>query len=165
LCTRERAAASFIAGWVRDSQHPVLIAIDTPLGWPKPLAETLINHRAGMPIETAANAMFRRTTDVFIQQKLKKTPLDVGADRITRTAYAALAILGTLRAELGMPIPLAWAPADVSRVAAIEVYPAATLVAHRVRSIGYKSQRRLRSAVRLSRHCARSLQLANQWPI
>jgi hypothetical protein len=52
---------------------------------------------------TAANAMFRRTTDLFIQQKLKKTPLDVGADRIARTAYAALAILGTLRVELGMP--------------------------------------------------------------
>jgi hypothetical protein len=91
-----------------------------------------------MPIETPANAMFRRATDVFIQQKLKKTALDIGADRIARTAYAALAILGTLRVELGMPIPLAWAPADVSRVAAIEVYPAATLVAHRIRSTGYK---------------------------
>jgi hypothetical protein len=63
-----------------------LDAIDAPLGWPKPLAETLIDHRAGMPIETPANAMFRRTTDLFIQRKLKKTPLDVGADRIARTA-------------------------------------------------------------------------------
>jgi hypothetical protein len=57
-----------------------LIAIDAPLGWPKPLAETLMNHRAGVAIETPANAMFRRATDVFIQQKLRKTPLDVGAD-------------------------------------------------------------------------------------
>jgi hypothetical protein len=32
-----------------------------------------------MPIETPANAMFRRATDVFIQQKLGKTRLDVGA--------------------------------------------------------------------------------------
>jgi hypothetical protein len=63
-----------------------LDAIDAPLGWPKPLAETLIDHRAGLPIETPANAMFRRTTDLFIQRKLKKTPLDVGADRIARTA-------------------------------------------------------------------------------
>ena len=94
LCTRERAAASVIAGWVRDAQDAVLIAIDAPLGWPKPLAETLIHHSAGMPIETPANAMFRRTTDLFIQQKLNKTPLDVGADRIARTAYAALTILG-----------------------------------------------------------------------
>ena len=66
--------------------------------------------------------------------------VDVGADRIARTAYAALTILGNLRVELGLPIPLAWAPADVSRVAAIEVYPAATLVAHRIRSTGYKKR-------------------------
>ena len=91
-----------------------------------------------MPIETPANATFCRTTDLFIQQKLKKTPLDVGADGIARTAYAALAILGNLRTELGMAIPLAWTPLDISPVAAIEVYPAATLLAHRIRSSGYK---------------------------
>jgi predicted RNase H-like nuclease len=140
LCTRERAAASVIAGWVRDSQDRVLISIDAPLGWPKQLAETLINHNAGMAIETPANAMFRRTTDLFIQRKLKKTPLDVGADRIARTAYAALVVLGNLRAELGMSIPLAWIAGDISPVAAIEVYPAATLVAHRIRSTGYKKR-------------------------
>jgi hypothetical protein len=39
-----------------------------------------------------------------------------------------------------MPIPLAWTPANVSRVAAIEVYPAATLVAHRICSSGYKKR-------------------------
>ena len=72
LCTREQTAANVVAGWLRDTQDAVLIAIDAPLGWPKPLAETLINHSAGMPIETPANAMFRRATDLFIQQKLKK---------------------------------------------------------------------------------------------
>jgi hypothetical protein len=61
----------------------------------KKLAETLIIHRAGMSLETPADPMFRRTTDVFIQRTLKKTPLDVGADRIARTAYATLAILGS----------------------------------------------------------------------
>jgi hypothetical protein len=35
LRTREQAAASVIEGKVRDSQDPVLIAIDAPLGWPK----------------------------------------------------------------------------------------------------------------------------------
>jgi hypothetical protein len=49
-------------------------------------------------------------------------------------------VLSNLRAELEMPIPLAWTPADVSRVTAIEVYPAATLVAHRIRSTGYKKR-------------------------
>ena len=39
-----------------------------------------------------------------------------------------------------MPIQLAWTPSDVSPVAAIEVYPAATLVAHRIRSTGYKKR-------------------------
>jgi len=66
--------------------------------------------------------------------------LDVGADRIACTTYAALAILGNLRTELGIPIPLAWTPADVLPVAAIEVYPAATLVAHQIRSTGYKKR-------------------------
>jgi len=51
-----------------------------------------------MLIETPSNAMFRRTTDLFIQTTLKKTPLDVGADRIARTAYATVAVLGNLRA-------------------------------------------------------------------
>ena len=93
-----------------------------------------------MQIETPANAMFRRTTDLFIHRTLKKTPLDVGADRIARTAYAALAILGNLRAALESTIPLAWTPSDVSPIAAIEVYPAATLVAHGIRSTGYKKR-------------------------
>lgn len=138
LCTRERTAASVIANWLGDLQDGTLIAIDAPLGWPKPLAESLIKHNAGMAIETPASAMFRRATDLFIQRKLKKTPLDVGADRIARTAYAALQLLGNLRAMRGMPIPLAWVPADVSGVVAIEVYPAATLAAHQIRSTGYK---------------------------
>ena len=43
LCTRERAAATVMGGWLRDARDAVLIAIDAPLGWPKPLAETLIN--------------------------------------------------------------------------------------------------------------------------
>jgi hypothetical protein len=55
-----------------------------------------------MPIETPANAMFRRTRDVFIPQKLKKTPLDVGANRIARSAYAALAVRASGRCRSGL---------------------------------------------------------------
>ncbi len=138
LCTPERTAASVIADWLSNREDASLIAIDAPLGWPKPLAESLIRHNAGEALGTPANAMFRRATDLFIQRELKKTPLDVGADRIARTAHAALRLLGDLRAMLEMPIPLAWTPADLSPIAAIEVYPAATLVAHRMRSRGYK---------------------------
>jgi hypothetical protein len=46
-------------------------------------------------------------------------------------------------AELGMSIPLAWTSGDVSPVAAIEVYPAATLVAHRIRSTRYKKREQI----------------------
>ncbi len=143
LCGRERLASSVIGGWLSDRTGPALLAIDAPLGWPKPLAETLMKHRAGEAINTSANAMFRRTTDIFIHRELGKTPLDVGADRIARTAHAALRLLGVVRARLGLPIPLAWAPNDVADVTAIEVYPAATLIAHRLRSTGYKQRKQL----------------------
>jgi hypothetical protein len=85
-----------------------------------------------------ANAMFRRYTDRFIQEKIGKTPLDVGADRIARTAYSALTLLGALRRRLRCNVPLAWSPEHRDSVAAIEVYPAATLLAHTINAGRYK---------------------------
>jgi len=137
LCGPERSAASFVTAWLRDSGIPGLVAIDAPLGWPQPLARTLSAHRAGELIRTSPNDMFRRETDRFIQRTLGKTPLDVGADRIARTAHAALRLLGEVRTELGIAIPLAWSTPPIG-VAAIEVYPAATLLAHGLRATGYK---------------------------
>jgi hypothetical protein len=89
-------------------------------------------------ITTAPNEMFRRETDRFVQRTVGKTPLDVGADRIARTAHAALGMLDKLRRETRKEIPLAWNPELVSEIEAIEVYPAATLSAHGFRSTGYK---------------------------
>ena len=109
--------------------------------------------------------MFRRTTDVFIQLKLKKTPLDVGADRIARTAYAALAILGTLRSELGTPIPLAWTPPDVANIAVIEVYIRQPLwLPIGSGRLATKSETSLRSAVRLSQQYAPSFAISESAP-
>ena len=54
-----------------------------------------------------------------------RTPL-----RIARTAHAALRLLRKLRGDLGQAIPLAWSATDVTDHAVIEVYPAATLIAH-----------------------------------
>jgi predicted RNase H-like nuclease len=136
LCSRERGAVSAVEDWI-SQDVAALVAIDAPLGWPKALADTLIEHTAGVTIETPANAMFRRATDRFIYDELTKTPLDVGADRIARTAHAALRLLSDLREALKSPIPLAWTP-DVAGIAAIEVYPAATLLARSIRSTGYK---------------------------
>lgn len=130
------SAVSTIAGWLRGTRV-ALLAVDAPLGWPKHLAGALNAHRAGQTINTDPNRMFRRTTDHVVQNMVKKTPLDVGADRIARTAHAALQLLGQLRTEIRADIPLAWS-VPFYGTAAIEVYPAATLKVRGVRSSGYK---------------------------
>lgn len=138
VCSKERPASLTVSRWLRSFDGLVLIAIDAPLGWPTALGSTLGAHSAGQAITVDANMLFRRATDRFIQHELRKTPLDVGANRIARTAYAALGLLGAVSRELGTAIPLAWSPQDLAAVSAIEVYPAATLVAHGFRSAGYK---------------------------
>jgi len=92
-----------------------------------------------MPLTVDAHSMFRRQTDKRVRALVNITPLDVGADRIARTAHTALNLLGQLRAVLGLPIPLAWSP-DANGVHAIEVYPAATLKSHGWRHKGYKKR-------------------------
>lgn len=72
--------------------------------------------------------MFRRLTDDLVCKRLGRRPLDVGADRIARTAHWALRFLEELRVTLTTPIYLAWAPAWETAVRAIEVYPAATRI-------------------------------------
>jgi predicted nuclease with RNAse H fold len=136
--TRARPPAAIVCEWLRGAPGPVLLAIDAPLGWPRSLASSLAAHRAGQSIPTHPNDMFRRTTDRFIHQTMGKLPLDVGADRIARTAHAALKLLGEIRERLDAPIPLAWTPTPFTGIAAIEVYPAATLVAHGTLSSRYK---------------------------
>ena len=138
---RRHCPRSIVLEWLTDSDDATLLAIDAPLGWPKPLVTSLTSHTAGARIAAPANCMFRRETDRFVQRELRKTPLDVGADRIARTAHAALRLLGELRDELGAAIPLVWQPSDATEHAVIEVYPAATLEAHGIRSSGYKATR------------------------
>jgi len=138
VCDKERSAADYIASWI-SSTDPVLLALDAPLGWPQPLGVSLANHRAGDELFVAPNDIFRRATDRFTQRTLGKTPLDVGADRIARTAHAALRVLGELRRRLGQPIPLAWSPELTAGISAIEVYPAATLGVWGIRASRYKN--------------------------
>jgi hypothetical protein len=137
-CAKEKSAAEAISNWLQERREPVLLAIDAPLGWPQSLARVLTNHRAGEELKVEADDMFRRATDHFVKQKTRKAPLEVGADRIARTAHAALCLLAHLREELDIDIPLAWEWPLVAKVSAIEVYPAGTLVAHALRSTGYK---------------------------
>lgn len=137
LCDR-LAPAAVVGGWLGKADEPVLLALDAPLGWPAPLARTLVRHRAGDELSAGADQMFRRLTDRAIHKNVGKTPLDVGADRIARTAHAALRFLGELRRAVSRPVPLAWSADALAGIAAIEVYPAATLSAHGIRSAGYK---------------------------
>ncbi|BAS26759.1 DUF429 domain-containing protein [Limnochorda pilosa] len=139
-CGMGKTAVETILGECRPPERPTLLALDAPLGWPLELAEALMHHRAGEGLAVSPDAMFRRESDRFVQARLGKRPLDVGADRIARTAHAALSLLAELRSRLGLEIPLGWQPgAPPAPVAAIEVYPAATLVARGIRPIGYKS--------------------------
>ena len=62
----------------------------------------------------------------------------MGADRIARTAHAALKGLARLRARCEMAIPLAWTSGQADGVSAIKVYPAATLKVHGLPFAGYK---------------------------
>lgn len=82
--------------------------------------------------------LFRRETDRDVKRRLGKQSLDVGADRIARTAVSALRLLSRVRERLGAPIPLAWSP-QFAGLAAIEVYPAATLRAHGLSDRAYKA--------------------------
>jgi hypothetical protein len=95
------------------------------------------DHFAGRPLSVLPDELFRRKTDRYIKDETGKTPLDVGADRIARTAYAALKPLGGIGNHIGKTIPMAWSP-DFDDIAAIEVYPAATLKVLGIRSSGYK---------------------------
>jgi predicted RNase H-like nuclease len=137
LCDSERPAAETVVGWLTDARGQALLAIDAPLGWPVALAQSLAHHRAGEKIDTEPNVMFRRATDRFIGREFT-TPLDVGADRIARTAHAALSLLSKVREGLGLEIPLALG--TTAGTAAIEVYPAGTLVAHGFQSTCYKKR-------------------------
>lgn len=125
-----------VGKWISNSESS-LLALDAPLGWPQDFGHTLAEHAAGEPLHKEANQFFRRKTDRFVQRTVGKVPLDVGADRIARTALSALQFLGKLSEKTGVVIPLAW-DIDFSGIAAIEVYPAGTLRAGQVQSSAYK---------------------------
>lgn len=159
LGSRVDGPAEIIVEWVQHRGTPVLLALDAPLGWPGPLAGVLANHYAGADLDAEAHDLFRRATDRFIKQRIGRQPLDVGADRIARTAHAALTLLGNLRQRLNEPIPLAW-NSNILGTAAIEVYPAATLSAHEISALGYKQAQGIAARERVLRAVGARLKLS-----
>lgn len=137
LGSKYTPVAETISSWICPNEK-VLLSIDAPLGWPINLGQVLYSHSAGQGIDINANDLFRRETDRFVKRKLGKQPLDVGADRIARTAHSALKILNELRALTKKPIELAWCKENLADISVIEVYPAATLDCYGITSMGYK---------------------------
>jgi hypothetical protein len=111
------SVAAQVLPWV-GAGPAALLGMDAPLGWPSRLGPTLAAHRAGLPIPAAADSLFKRRTDVLVRERLGKAPLEVGADRIARTALSALAFLEELGRLLGAAVELAWEPAGAAAAAA-----------------------------------------------
>ncbi|MDF1521531.1 MAG: DUF429 domain-containing protein [Trueperaceae bacterium] len=126
-----------LAAWLVDDPG-ALLALDAPLGWPADLGDALVGHRAGDPIDAPSERLFARATDHEVHARHGRMPLEVGAGWIARTARATLGLLDEVRGATGQPIPLAWSPETLHAAAAIEVYPAATLIAHGHALAGYK---------------------------
>jgi len=131
-----------------EARERVLFSLDAPLGWPVDIGKSLMGQNAGDGLSAAANMMFRRETDRYIKKVYGKQSLDVGADRIARTAHSALETLDSLRSLAGKDIPLVWGQ-EFNDVGAIEVYPAATLKVHVLPDIGYKDSKSEHKAQRL----------------
>ena len=140
VADRGKSVASQVLPWVR-KDRAILLAIDSPLGWPEALGAALQSHRAGERVEYEADRMFRRRTDLVVKDVLGKTPLEVGADRIARTALWTLSFLEELRELIDEDIPLAWADWKANNLAAIEVYPAGTLRFYQRRGLAPTSGR------------------------
>lgn len=121
--------AQQVAGWLKPTET-ALLALDSPLGWPALLGTTLADHQAGISIHAKPNELFRRHTDEIVKMTLGKSPLEVGADRIARTAIAALSLLADLGILLRKNLSLAWEVRFDEGIRAIEVYPAGTLRAY-----------------------------------
>jgi hypothetical protein len=138
-CRGLQTPLEILESWM-DGNQRALIALDAPLGWPSALSRALSSHSAGKAIRVPPNVLFRRVTDRLVAERTGKTPLDVGADRIARTAHSALLFLDELRRGTGESIPLAWERISPNRVTAIEVYPAATLLMHGLSWRGYKAR-------------------------
>jgi predicted RNase H-like nuclease len=135
LGTAGESATATIAGFI-DRADRYVVAFDAPLGWPMGLGPTLSTHRAGERVAAPADHVFRRETERFVHHELGKSPHEVGADRIARTAHAALELLEAVRKRSKKPLPLGERPGAES--CAIEVLPQATLLSRGITASGYK---------------------------
>lgn len=148
------------ATWVRENPK-VLIAIDAPLGWPVDLGPALSEHGAGEALHLDSHQLFRRETDRFVKKLLGRQTLDVGADRIARTAHSAVNLVGQIRAATRRELPLLWDNKDAPDGGVIEVYPAGTLCAYGLPCSGYKKTKNRRARESLVSEIGRLMSLGD----
>jgi hypothetical protein len=121
-----------------DRDRVLVLAVDAPLGWPRALARSLAGHAAGEPIDAGSDDLFVRETDRYVRRHTGLKPLEVGADRIARTARAALALVDGIRRRSGQLLPLVLQAEAAASGGLLEVYPAATLAQRGLPAKGYK---------------------------
>jgi predicted RNase H-like nuclease len=147
LGTAGESAAASVSAWIERAEAYV-VALNAPLGWPAQLAPSISQHRAGEPLVQAPEALFRRQTDQLVHKAVGKWPPEMGADRIARTAWAALGLLAEVRALSSRALPLVFRQSEPG---VIEVFPPATLRARGLSGAGYKAKthagRRARGAL------------------
>ncbi len=108
------------------------IAVDVPFGWPKPFAEALAGYRIGVPLDLPRQRYRLRTTDVWLKSKLPSlNPKSVSTDRLGSTAIVGTNLLHALNRN-GFRLPLR---KSGGCPAAIEVYPAASLLAWNLQAL------------------------------
>ncbi|MEX2444795.1 MAG: DUF429 domain-containing protein [Alkalispirochaeta sp.] len=121
---------------------PTLLCVDSPLGWPERLAAVLAEHVAGAGVPSTANGLFRRMTDIDVRRRVGKTPLDVGADRIARTALATLNAIEAVRGRGARSITMAGDIRDPRRhrhqILLLETYPAGWFASEEITVRGYR---------------------------
>lgn len=130
--SKSKTSADTISNWLSNNR-PALLAFDAPLGWPTEFSRQLITHVAGESLRPEPGFLFSREADRVVRNALQKKPLEVGANYIARTAYSALKLLNNLRQKTGLKIPLTWEMGKIEDTCAIEVYPAGTLQARKLK--------------------------------
>ena len=120
-----------------------VFAIDAPFGWPDGFVSFVSDYHMGRTPGSVKRLDFRfRKTDKFIHETVGKWPLSASTDRLGIVAHRLTSILSEFT-DCDVP-PFREAG---RRTMAIEVYPAATLLALGIDPTGYKKEPNIRREV------------------
>lgn len=118
--------------WIENAKGRILLAVDTPMGYPKNFGEAIKKHQAGGKI--MLSEFPRRETDKNIKEKYGITPLDIASNLISRTTYSTLNRISSIG-----QFSLIW-DNKFDKFGMIEVYPKATLIANSIKE-NYKGNK------------------------